>query len=164
MNVENLLKEFNWKKGMAIALMVIAVLCVLHEIFFWTAFHETRNMIASLNSEMVQQQRDIQQIIANSEKEFKEKSKEMDARSKNFDKLVDQMQAQIKNDFVEAESERKEREKVFDKAFEESPAKMWAAYNEFHKQMMKSFLEDRQARQKAFQHHVTQELNSRGSK
>lgn len=164
MNVENLLKEMNWKKGMVIALIVIAAFCVLHEIFFWTAFHETRNMLASFNSQMIQQQKEIQQVLNDSEKEFKEKSKEMDARSKDFNNLVDQMQDQIKDDFVEIEHERKEREKAFDKAFEEAPAKMWTAYNEARKKMMKSFLEDREIRQKAFQHHLDQKFSLRGPK
>lgn len=164
MNVENLVKEMNWKKVVKIALMVIVALWVLHELFFWTAFHETRNMIASLNTQMIQQQKDIQQVLNDSEKEFKSKSKEMDARSKNFNNLVDQMQAEVKNEFVELERERKEREKAFDKAYEEAPAKMWAEYNAFRKEMMKSYQEDREARQKAFQHHLDQKFNSRGPK
>ncbi|GEM_PF-4110746 len=156
MNFENFVNQLNWKKLAVVALLIMVFIFGIHEIVFWTFFHETNQFVAEVNSEILQQQKDIQKKIADDDREFEARSKKMDAMASNVERQVDKFQADVNEYLVKAEKEREEREKIFDKAFEEAPAKMWAEHRKFGAEMKKEFFRESRDMQKEFSKKMAQ--------
>jgi hypothetical protein len=151
MDMNTLMNETSWKK---LALMVIALIAtswVVHEVLFWKFYHEVQQTANQINNQVSQTQKDIQQKLAESDREFNNRSKAFNTRSDDFQKLVEHEQQQITGYIDKMIKEDEEKQAVFDKEFKEAPARMWKQFEETTQAMRNQFERDSQATQEKFQ-------------
>ncbi|MHB1948903.1 MAG: hypothetical protein ACYCQI_12425 [Gammaproteobacteria bacterium] len=147
--------NLSWKKIIIIGAFILVVSLLIHEILFWTFFHETQQMLSQLNSQIVQQQKDIQKKLADSDKEFKERGKKMDEQSNQFGEIVKNAQENIGNYLEHVEQEQASLQKSFDKSFKEAPAKMWAAHEKFGEKMRNDYIKESKQMNKDFNNQLS---------
>ena len=142
MNLNTFANNLKWKKLIVIGLITILFVWLVHEIMFWSFFHESQKMLSQLSSQIENQQKEFQQKLIDSDREFKEREEKMNKNAEDFGQIVKNTQANINNYLMQVEHEQQELQKSFDKSFREAPDKMWASHEKAGEQMRKEFIKE----------------------
>lgn len=150
MNINSFINEMSWKKLAAITFGFLAISWLIHEILFWTFYHEAQQTFNQINSQISQQQKEIQQKLADSDREFNERNKKFNVVSDDLQKTVEETQQHISDYIDRMVKKDEELQEVFNKEFKAAPARMWAEHAKFGEEMRKDFLKQSQALQDKF--------------
>jgi hypothetical protein len=142
MNINNIVNNLNFKKIIFIILIVLATNWAIHEVIFWSYFHEFQQNVKNFNTQFLQDQQSIHNKIVELENASDKWNKEFDKQQNDFHASVDKtMKENI--DFIQnSHTQIMDQQKQFDKKFEEMPEKMWKAHKEFSQQSLAAFEEN----------------------
>jgi len=139
MKFNEAVNQLTWKQIILAVLVIVLVIGSIHEIIFWTYFHEAELALKQVNSQFAEQQKDIQKTLSDSDKEFQVRQKDFEDQADMIGNKVNEAQQNILNYMAQTEIERMAREKSFDQSFKKAPDKMWAQHEKFGNKMEANF-------------------------